>query len=48
MQKLDIESFSHKKLNEVDGKEQYLVKISNRCWQLLKSWMMMWLPVGFG
>jgi hypothetical protein len=30
MQKFDMERFSLKKLNEVEGKEQYQVEITNR------------------
>jgi hypothetical protein len=43
-----MERFNLKKLNDVEVKEQYQVKISNKFVALWKTWMMKWTSKGGG
>jgi hypothetical protein len=40
-QRCDMERFNHKKLNEVEGKEQFRVEVSNR-FAVWKIWTQRW------
>jgi hypothetical protein len=42
-----MERFNLKKLNELEGEDQYHVEVSNRL-QLQKLWMLQWILIVLG